>query len=530
MPAVVPLWCWWSIAVAASPPPTGLETDLDRVDVSPQAPQQVEATRLEDRLLRLGRADQPVLLPIGDTVFLEAEVSLDGPPQPRPNVVTFRSSKPGLMVLPVVTLENEGSGKKPKVTLRYAVRNTGLVGTAKLELRLQVNLQSAKANDGAAVLHDITLLVNGQLSTPTLADVEDDKRSFLLFQGRAEEAYRGLPTLHDYLRLDRVDRPPTAAGLKNEQRPLLDRFVRARVYADIAAARLRAAADHPDPALSDAAVLALGSLSKKPSGVAKKARAIEGLTNLQALDAIRAALLDLRIDEAEGFLDKLRNSGRLNRAELTAGLELEAGVQAMRGRRELARVALGRSLCLEPGRSSTLSRPFFQRLAEEAKSGGCAQALRIVQTQAERLTTTDGPKISVVSTFGPDPFRLVSGGEIQIWGSGGEVHSAEKIRTSEDGTRLEAEFNDNGELENYAGQVLVKVVLRDLSGVPIATFGDPDPQPLDLSGDGGGGLGLPWYGWAIAGGVLVLGAATAGIILAASQGETRGIGPIGVTF
>lgn len=526
---MTPLGCLWSLAIAATPPPTGLETDLDRIDATPEAPEQLEATRLEDRLLRLARPDQPVSLAIGDTVFLETELNLDAPPQPRAIVSSFKSSKPGLLVLPVVTLEDQSSGKKRKVLLRYSVRNTGLVGTAKLELRLQVSLQFSK-NEAGAAIQDVALLLNGQLATPTLADVEDDKRAFLLFQARAEEAYRGLPTLHDYLRLDRVDRPPTAAGLKSEQRPLLERFIGARLYADIALARLRAAADHPDPTLADAAVLALGSLSKKPNSVAKKARAIEGLTNLQALDAIRAALLDLRIDEAEGFLDKLRNSGRLNRAELTAGLELEAGIHAMRGRRELARVALGRSLCLEPGRTSTLDRPFFQRLAEEAKSGGCTQALRIIQTQAERQVTTDGPKVSVVSTFGPDPFRLVSGGEIQIWGSGGEVHSAEKIRTSEDGTRLEAEFSDNGELENYAGQVLVKVVLRDLSGVPIATFGDPDPQPLDLSGEGGGGLGLPWYGWAIAGGVLVVGAATAGIIIAASQGETRGIGPVDVTF
>lgn len=510
------------------PPKTGLETNLEQIDRGPEDRSAQEATRLEDHLLRLASPSQPINLAVGETVFLELDVAIDRPLAGPPVAAVSKSSKPGLSVLPVVTVEREVKGKKTTLTLRYAVRNQGLVGTAKLDLQFTLSQEPPGPNSGAAAVNMASLLLNGQLTQTSKGDIEDDRKAYLLFQGRAAEAYQALPTLHDYLRLDRVDRPPAALGLKAELRPTLDRFVRSRLYADIALARLRAAAAHPDPELEEAAILAIGALTKKPNAVAKKARAIEGLTNAQGLDATKAALLDLRIDEAEGFLDKLRNSGRLNRAELSLALELEGGVHAMRGRKELATVAFGRVRCLDPKWSWTLNRPFFQR-AVAAAGNGCSEALKIRSTVATRAETVDGPRITVVCQFGPDPFRLVSGGEIQLWGSGGEVHSAEKIRTSEDGTTLEAEFVDNGELENYAGQVLVRVVLRDLSGVSIAGFGDPDPVPMELTGDPSGAP-LPWYTWAIAGGVLAVGAATVGIVLLATSGETRGIGPIGVTF
>jgi hypothetical protein len=371
--------------------------------------------------------------------------------------------------------------------------------------------------------------------------VQVDKRAYLYHQTLALEAYKTLRGLHDYLRFDRVDPPPPRQRVTSEKdRVEVEKFTRHRLRADIAMQRLRAAADLPDRKIAEAAVLAIGLTSKKAVGPAAKAAVIDGLAPAQAIELAKAALDDLRIDDAEGMLVRLRKSGELKKPELGRVIDLLGAVYVVRGRDEDAKTEHGQALCIDPKLELGLAKPALASLVkrvferERVASNACVNRLAVSTVSAERTPGDQSVQIVVRAVFGPDPRELVQGGDIEIWGGGGGMLQGQKVRAVHDGSGmgvLEARFENAPELENYGGQVLLKVVARDVSGIAIADAGDPDPISVPI-GDAPqmGGIDLPWWAYAIAAGVAVAGTATAVAIIQANKDTQHGIGPITAEF
>src|SRR5262249_15627073 len=139
----------------------------------------------------------------------------------------------------------------------------------------------------------------------TTEAIESDKRTFVESQDLATAAFDKLRSLQDDLRLDRLDPPPPIDRIGEKDLPSVTAFFHHRTRAEIARQHLRTLADAADPKIKEAAVLAIGSLTKKPTGPLAKASAIDGERIDRALQMAETALEDLRIDEAEGIANKL---------------------------------------------------------------------------------------------------------------------------------------------------------------------------------------------------------------------------------
>lgn len=469
-------------------------------------------------------------LSAGDTAFVEFPVRLTRPLPERPRVVPLGIRAPrGLWVAPFGEL---GAPTRGGVLVRYAVRATSAEPGAQLSLQLALEVRGP--DDAPAGRAEVEQTVKVTASAPSVLEIEADRAAFIALQAVAQKAAEALPELKHYLRLDRVDRPPSPGRVPAEKDSVLERFLAHRLRADVARARLRHAADAKDPALATAAARAIGALSDKPTGPAARARAIEGVTTDQALALARRALDDLQVDEAEGFLNKLRTSGRLEHAELAETLALLAAVSYLRGRDAAAARLYGAARCLDPALRVKLTRPALQaRFQEASGKAACEGALAVSAVTVERRPADDGVELVVDARLADDPHGLVSGGQIELWGFGGALDKSQKVRAEQvDGApHLVARFS--GEPDAFSYDVaLVKVLAQDVSGVVLATYGDPDPVSVPVKDLVDAGVKVPGWVWWVATGVAVVGGATAVGVWAAGRdtSPTRSIGPIDVRF
>ena len=97
---------------------------------------------------------------------------------------------------------------------------------------------------------------------------------------------------------------------------------------------------------------------------------------------------------------------------------------------------------------------------------------RITQVLEDALSGIEGVEVQVKVPYGPDPYNLIEGGDVELWGSGGGILDSQKVKARRgDITWLRADFPDTGFLENYEGNLLVRVLAKDSSGVVIASAG-----------------------------------------------------------
>jgi hypothetical protein len=383
-----------------------------------------------------------------------------------------------------------------------------------------------------ALLHEIA----PRRSAPTAEIIALDRDAYLHHQAIAASAYERLQRLHDFLRLDQFVRPPSAQNVPADRTEDYLRFMHHRLRADAAERRLRAAAGSSDEAIEVQAIQAIGALSRRPSGPAKMARAIDGVTTTDALAITTKALEDLRIDEAEGFLDKLRNGGRLTKEELAEALIIAGAIRFARGAERDAAKEMGRAFCIIPELGSAPARRAFAKLFAEAKAATpCKEPIEIREVKVEHAKSGESLVYRITAEFGDDPFGLITGGDVQLWGSGGEIFAGDQVRTTDvEGRRfLVGEVRDSGNMETFGGQILVKAFVKDVSGVVIASFGHPDPKPLPIERhESLPAVDIPWWVWVVvAGGVAVAAGTTTAIVLGTREREAElGIGPIEVTF
>lgn len=519
--------------------------DISLIDKTPDAPEVVEAAALAAHVVRRrpaaelstrqGELRDPIALHVpldrGDTLFIE--------------VPFFERRAPAGAA--VLTLANVQSGGKTTVMpwledAKLERKGRALSGSAVLILRADAAAPLGETTVGArltavigtqvAASLDCTITVTVVAPRTSTASIELDRRAYGHFQRRAEQAFESIPTLQDYLRLDRVYAAPRARPLPPAEQAALPNYLATRLRADIAAQRLRVAADDAEGAVAEAAVRAIGGLSERPSGTNAQAKAVAKRTPDKNIEAATRALDDLRIDEAEGVLDRLRKSGKLDVPQLATVLGLLGAIYSARGRDNADRT-FGQALCLQPKLTAPSRRQPMLRAFEAVRTAAlCREPLSMGTPVATRRTGLGPVMVDIKVPFGPDPYALVSGGDIELWGSGGEIIEVAQVRATH-GTPnvLEASFEDRGDLENFAGQLLVRLVAKDVSGVALATIGDPSPVPTSV-GEAPieGAAGIPWWVWLVGGVAVAAGTATAIGLGVSGKEDGRGVGPVSVTF
>lgn len=519
------------------------EADVSKID-QPEAPSSAEEAARLERHATLRLPSAPVLrIPRGQTGFIEVEVTLLRPPKGRVDArLTDQKQDRGVAFASWAEVTEPAEKGRTKISVLYAIRVAPATEEGRYEISATLgafDLAASKAPDRGpnALLGRKSLEHTVEVIGPAfdLAAVELDRRAYAHHQGLAIEAHGKLGSLRDQFALDRVDPAPAPERRSEAEAERVRTFLHHRLRADVALERLRAAASRsPDVEIATAALRALGSSSRRLSGPAARASTIEGKTTAEALASIAALIEALRLDEAEATLGKLRNGGKLSKDELSRTLVMLGGVNAARGRDADARRFFGQALCIDPKLVPAFRHALMLGRFEEARRtpGACARPTSIDGVTAYHAPLDHGVGFLVRASFGPDPEHLVAGGDIELWGTGGGRYKAEKVRADPGtGGRLEARFTDPGGLENYAGDLLVKVLLRDVSGVVVATFGEPDPTPVALGRlEGAGEPLLPLWAWLVLGGVAVAGAVSALVIVRSNRETKQGLGPFSVEF
>jgi hypothetical protein len=468
----------------------------------------------------------------GDTAKLEAAVKLAHPTEgPLWARVRVQHSAKDARILPFAEIADvDAAGSTARVAYAIQVPHDAGEEGGRLSAAIEIFEPGTPSPIGRETV-EAAIEIAKDGPPATLEAIEADRRAFSEHQDAALAAHDKLRALQADLQVEKLAPPPSIEKVAAKDLPNLISFFRHRLAADVARERIRTLADAPDPKIREAAVLAIGALTKKPLGAAAKASVTEGERIGRSIEMAESALDDLRIDEAEGILNRLRHGGKLEKEELARCLLLFGGVSTARGRNAEATASFGRALCIDPTirTPAAFRREPMARRFEEAKHDAkrCMRPIAIDPPTAKR--TPEGARIH--ATFGPDPHQLAGGADLEIWGSGGALGKSQRVVIPEDGPReIEATLTETKDLETYAGQLLIKIYLRDVSGVAVASLGDPDPVAVSLGEGSGGGLDLPWWAWAVAGSVVVAGAVTAGAIVLGKHETKQGIGPISAEF
>jgi hypothetical protein len=462
-------------------------------------------------------------------VFVVTTVKLSAVPvRPQVRIIATRADR-GLASAPWAEL----MGMNKRIAkVRYPVRAKSPSDAPKT-IRFVIDVrdgQSGKSVGNRRVQH--TVRIGPIRATPE--DLRLNTKAYLHHQALAQGAYDKLPKLRDYLRLDRVDRPPAATRIAETQDPVLADFLQHRLHADIARQRLRTGAEHEDQAIALAAALALGQLSTKPTGPAAQARAIAGVSRRQALVLARKALDDLQIDEAQGILNKLRLGGTLNKRALAMTLALRGAVSFLRSRPKLAAQNYGAAHCLVPKLPPQVTRGILKRRFEAStEASQCDKPISFERVSATRQRIEGKLIVQVRLRISPDPYRVVSGGRVQLWGSGGRVarQATARVQIQAGISYLVVDFPEDDETLG-SEWLLLRADAQHVSGVVLASLGDEKPQNVRIDeGDIGTGAPIPTWVWVVAGGAAALGGVVAGVFALSQDNQiNRAIGPVDVQF
>ena len=463
----------------------------------------------------------------GEAVFVRAKVKLQKRPAEDTTVALGRvTAGNGLLVWPYLE-SSEIDGRTLRATYVIRAAPAARIGQTPVLVQLEVRNPTGIAVQSTTLTHQVSV----QSAAATATDVGRAAKAYNLFQGKAADARRLLPRLQDKLRLDRIVGLPRQLQLKPEKQRIVQSFFDARVRAEIAKGRLRAAARLPS--VSNDAIVALGALRSAPE-TARRARGLaERRTVAQNLAAGTRALSELRFDEAEAVLGVARMSGKASKKELADLLSALGALDTVRGRSDAANTHFVQSRCLTPEVAAAVDWPLVNdAMAASKNNPSCHTPTALGAVRALRRGTADGLVVDVSVMLGPDPEDLVTGGDIELWGAGGGVIEVQQIRVEKQARAkvLHARFADEGDLENFAGGLLVRVLAKDLSGVSVAALGVPDPVAVAIGeAEDEPGTGIPWWVWA-AGGVVVAGAAAATAIVATSGPGDPVIGGISASF
>lgn len=472
--------------------------------------------------------DVPIDLEVGETVLVEVKCRVE-----RPDVVAIPPVE-SVVVRPVGARTGRESEILPwvevvKVDRRFVIARVPFVGLRPGTVNAIVGLEIHErgAVDPVAV-QPVSVKLTVKPATTSPDAIAAARNRFEEENEAAAKIHATLAKSKAWVEPDRLTPYPTREIPDAEVTPLA-RFYRHRLRAGAALRALRAAADVEDADLAKQATRALGAIAPMP-GPGDDVSVVKRLANEKAIDATAVAIDDLEIRQAHAYADFLLDSGRLNLPELARVLALRGFVMLARGEDKRAERDLGRAFCIRGDLAPKVKRAWFVEEAKRVRdANACDRPLAVDRVVATAVVKDERPALEVVATFGPDPHRLVAKANVQLWTYEGALDTSLEVPAIHVGApRIEARLFGSGHGDGHA---LIKVFLLDANGTELASTGDPDPLAVPVvAGEGTGGP-IPWWVWAVAGGVVVAGAATVGVVaLTRSGGVDRVIGPVDIRF
>jgi hypothetical protein len=367
--------------------------------------------------------------------------------------------------------------------------------------------------------------------SPSLEELDSDRRAYLDHQDRAKRATELVPSLRGSLKLDRLEIPPDADRLRPEEKLALKAFIHSRMRADAARQHLRAAAEVDDPAISLAAIRTIASLFEPIKRQPPQKTKLKG-TPSEMLDRVRAAIDDLDLAIAEAVLIRVRFRPDLTVQELARALALLGAISVARGDDEQARIDFGQATCLDPSVSAPSKRaPLVEPFEAIRAKARCKERLEAHSSRAARRDGREGEEIYLETLFGPDPFHVIDRGTIEVFAEGGaSALQREVIAGRGDLATIASTFGPKELPAGDPDRIRVRVTARDAAGIPLAVLGAPEPTTIPIVEERViEEEKLPLWVW-IAGGA-ALAVATTTVLILSSGGEPEpGIGPVLVTF
>lgn len=532
------------------PPDPDAVLDVSKVDRAPASRDDaLEAMRPELEALtgQPAQAGTDLELPAGDSVLLPVEVPLSRPSS-GPLVLRIVGSRGGRFefgpLLSTVELgtTSEASGaaaptskrkrhrRSTKATETIVARGRYLVRSTDMKpglVRESANADVVELNSGVLVgrtrIELSARILEPSTELSAIEKLEVAARHFSAQRLEAETSLR--KTTGSSAPLSPEALKPGRVGAEALQ--LIARALEHAFRAEVALTRLRFAAATKNDAAVEAAMLALGRLLP----TAEVGRAQSQGKPRDELNAAAEHLRVLALDRAEVIVAGLRRRGELSRAELSELLALDGAIAAVRGQSGAAEKSMGRALCLDPKRSSPDPRPPIRTRFEAVKSAArCVSALHLDAPEAYITTVNGQSELHVRVGAGPDPYGVVAGGSIMLYGGGGGIIAERNVRAEGETDRvLLAVFPDDESYRNIEGVLLVQASAKDVSGVILASVGDPVPMRLEVGEHEDYSTGVPWWVW-VGGGLLVLAGAGVATAMLVPREDVRGIGPIDVSF
>ena len=252
-----------------------------------------------------------------------------------------------------------------------------------------------------------------------------------------------------------------------------------------------------------------------------------------ALNAAEKKFLRYELSDALYLAKFARNSGKLKSSRLAKSLLMIGGIQLLSEPNSKAAFEnMSKAMCLSSEQAFPIQSLRVQTTINQIKAANqCIQKLSIQQVKARRIFREGVNLVEVSGVFGPDPYKMVSGGTIELWGAGGDVIETAQIR-AERGTinRVVSTFEDRGDIQNYVGDILIRIILKDIAGTELAYYGQNDPIALSIDESGISFVDKwgPWL-WILTG-IAVASAGAFTYFHFSGQEPERGIGPVNIRF
>ena len=256
-------------------------------------------------------------------------------------------------------------------------------------------------------------------------------------------------------------------------------------------------------------------------------------TPQSSLKAAVKKLLRYELSDALYLAKFARNSGKLDIALLAKSLLIIGGIQLLGAPESQSAIdTVNKAICLEKDLDFPLASIRVAQTLETIKSRNlCKQKLNIQQVKARRLIEDGNNMVEVTGLFGPDPYKMVSGGTIELWGAGGDIIESAQIRAERGSlNRVVSTFEDRGDIQNYVGDILIRIIIKDVAGTELAYYGQTEPIALSID-ESSISIVDRWGPWLwILTGIAVTSAGIFTYSHFSSQEPERGIGPVTIRF
>jgi len=514
------------ILITAPPQPS---IDIEKFDKSPLSAKARQEIQMQNHLGPIRSGKNEIQLAAGDTYFGKLSFKLKRQYSRAELHLTLSKRKPSphfeLVEYPLSAKLDEGETNQ--LVIIYGLRSKEKAPAKKHTLSLRLEIRESKTNRRIRRhnFYDvITILPEAHSSRA----IDKNREAYNYFQRRAAKGFLQAKAQQAQVSMRSIS--GRQAATKQPRATTLDLFLFDRLRADVALKRLRRLAHSKTSSLSTVALYALASLNHQDPKPRKRLR--HQLSSPQiALHHASIAFKSFAFDDAEILARHARNSGKLKRKDLARSIAILGALDLVR-KRDTHRKHFGQAHCLDAQVTAPTQIPIVTTAFQEvAKTKPCPDGIKIGQLTATRRIKDDVNMVYVTGEFGPDPHELVSGGNIELWGAGGEIIEIAKVRASH-GTKnfLTTTFEDRGDIQNYLGQILVRLVAKDLSGVPIATFGKDGAIPLEIDDSEISVMRhIDWWMWLLAGLAVAAGGAVAATQLIDDEPK-RGIGPVNIRF